>query len=50
MNRLVGDKNRGGAGHPKEKRENEWIRKAKNRERGGPTLKKKEITNGLVGA
>ena len=34
MNRLVGAKKGGGVGQPKEKRENEWISWAKNREQG----------------
>ena len=37
MNGIVGAQNRGGAGQPKEKRENKWISRAKNRKRAEPT-------------
>ena len=36
-NGLVGLQIGGGVGQPKEKRENKWISRAKNRGRGGPT-------------
>ena len=39
----------GGAGQPKEKRENKWISRGLNRG-GWANLSKKEKTNGLVGA
>ena len=49
-NRLVGAKNRGRAGLPKEKRENEWLVLAQKQWAGRVNLRKIEKTNGLVGA
>ena len=37
-------------GQPKEKRENEWIGKAKKQGAGQANLRKREKLNGLVGA
>ena len=37
-------------GQPKEKRENEWIRRGLKQGAGRANLRKKEKTNGLVGA
>ena len=37
-------------GQPKEKRENEWIRRSLKQRAGRDNLRKKEITNGLVWA
>ena len=39
-----------GAGQPKEKRENEWIGRAKKQGAGQANLRKREKLNGLVGA
>ena len=35
-------------GQPKEKRENRWIIRSKNRGQGGPTFGKREKQNGLI--
>ena len=48
-NGLVGAKKGGGAGQPKEKRENKWINRVKT-QGGWANLRKKEKMNGLVGA
>ena len=50
MNGLVLAKNRDGAGQPKEKRENEWISRGYKKGARLANLRKKEKTNGLVGA
>ena len=50
MNRLVGAKNRGRSGQPREKRENKWISRGLKQWAGQANLRKKEKTNGLVGA
>ena len=47
MNELVGAKNRGGAGHPKEKRQNQWLSRGKKQGAWRANLKKIEKTNGL---
>ena len=49
-NRLVGAKNRGRVGQPKEKRENKWISRGLKQGARQTNLREKEKTNGLVGA
>ena len=46
----LGLKTGGGEGEPKEKRENEWIRRGVKKGGGQAKLTKKEKMNGLVGA
>ena len=49
-NGLVGAKTVGGAGQPKEKRENKWISMGLKQGARQTNLREKEKTNGLVGA
>ena len=44
-NGLVGAKNNGGEGQPKEKRENKWIRRGLKQGTGQANLRKREKTN-----
>ena len=46
----MGIKTGGGAGLPKEKRENKWISRGQKEGAGQANLRKKEKTNGLVRA
>ena len=46
----MGLKTGGGAGQPKEKRENKWKSRGLKQGAGRANLRKKEKTNGLVGA
>ena len=46
----MGLKTGGGAGPPKEKRENKWISRGKKLGAGRANLRKKGETNGIVGA